>query len=439
MAEPFDLAPDPYAPPLNIVEPPQPSAQPTDKRQLLKLALILGAASRGGPGAIQGVLSGWNQSQQEQRQQLEKQQLLAQQDAVRRQTLAQSAARDAAVNERAKMEAQQKFLTGLPGMTAGIDSPEQLTAMQPVLNAQAQNLGIDPAAVQAMLPPPTVVQKRQAEKYIGKMKATYGDEWMERTGGMTHVVGGEQMPIEEVLRRAELPAAKPQAATAKPETRSLEVQAAEALAKGDTETYKRLIRVKKEMGQADDRPQPQATILIQTIDENGQPVQRLVPRTPGTSFAPAPTAGQQSAMAEQQAGLDLIGDIERIYRPEYVGPLVGRATKAQMAIPGTPDVSEDVAMFYSSVANLRNEIIRLISGAAVSASEETRMRDQLPDVTDKPSVFRAKLAQTKRNREQLLQRMQQRSGQKVTQPTAPQPSGVGTKQRIGRFDVEVEP
>lgn len=38
------------------------------------------------------------------------------------------------------------------------------------------------------------------------------------------------------------------------ETRSLDVQAAAALAAGDTETYNRLLKVKKEMGQADDRP-----------------------------------------------------------------------------------------------------------------------------------------------------------------------------------------
>jgi hypothetical protein len=40
----------------------------------------------------------------------------------------------------------------------------------------------------------------------------------------------------------------------KPETRSIDVQAAEALARGDRATYDRLLRVKKEMGQADDRP-----------------------------------------------------------------------------------------------------------------------------------------------------------------------------------------
>lgn len=42
--------------------------------------------------------------------------------------------------------------------------------------------------------------------------------------------------------------------TPRQETRSLDVQAASALAAGDTATYNRLLKVKKEMGQADDRP-----------------------------------------------------------------------------------------------------------------------------------------------------------------------------------------
>jgi len=44
------------------------------------------------------------------------------------------------------------------------------------------------------------------------------------------------------------------AALAKGDTRSLDLQAADALAKGDMVTYQRLLKVKKEMGQADDRP-----------------------------------------------------------------------------------------------------------------------------------------------------------------------------------------
>ena len=50
------------------------------------------------------------------------------------------------------------------------------------------------------------------------------------------------------------------------------------------------------------------------------------------------------------------------------------------------------ATFYANVATLRNQMINLLSGAAVSAAEERRMLDQLPDPTQNPSVFRANLA-----------------------------------------------
>jgi hypothetical protein len=74
----------------------------------------------------------------------------------------------------------------------------------------------------------------------------------------------------------------------------------------------------------------------------------------------------------------------------------------------------------------------LMSGAAVSGNEMARMQQQLPDVTDKPSVFQAKLAQTKRNRDVLVQKMAARSGAKPAQPTQTGPT------RIGRFEVTVK-
>jgi hypothetical protein len=54
--------------------------------------------------------------------------------------------------------------------------------------------------------PPSKLQKKAAESYIGKLKATYGNEWMQQAGQFgTHNVKGENLTLEEVLRRAELP------------------------------------------------------------------------------------------------------------------------------------------------------------------------------------------------------------------------------------------
>ena len=140
-------------------------------------------------------------------------------------------------------------------------------------------------------------------------------------------------------------------------------------------------------------------------------MQQIVPKTPGAVFPVAQTPTQQTKISEEEAALAAVANIEALFRPEYVGPVAGRKTRAQMVIPGAPDVSEDVASFYSATAALRNEMIKLFSGAAVSGSEESRMKAQLPDVTQKPNVFKANLAQTKRNRETLLSRMKVNAGQ----------------------------
>ena len=69
---------------------------------------------------------------------------------------------------------------------------------------------------------------------------------------------------------------------AKPETRGLDVQAAEALAKGDTATYQRLQKVKRDMSRADDDPTLAAVrqLQLQTAQDRAAnlplPVQRRV-------------------------------------------------------------------------------------------------------------------------------------------------------------------
>lgn len=220
MADDFLLAGDPYAPPLDVGQAPtQPAARPPmDKRQLLKMALILGAAARGGRGALQGALTGINQARAQRQAEAQRQQQQAQLDAYRRQTLAQAEARNRQIAERERRDDQQRFLTGLPGAISGFESQESVRAMLPLYRQQASQLGLDPNQIEGAVlegATPSAMQKRQAEKYIGKMKGTYGDDWMERTSGFTHMVGGEALPIEEVLRRAELPGVSPKAATDK--------------------------------------------------------------------------------------------------------------------------------------------------------------------------------------------------------------------------------
>jgi len=124
------------------------------------------------------------------------------------------------------------------------------------------------------------------------------------------------------------------------------------------------------------------------------PNQQPVPRTP--------TGAERLSAANDAATLALLTDIEQSISDEWIGPVAGRWAQATKNLPGmAPSTAQ--ATFYANVATLRNQIINLLSGTAVSAAEERRMLDQLPDPAQNPSVFRANLAATKRNRERLLQ------------------------------------
>jgi hypothetical protein len=419
-------------PPLDLGEtmtmgqPPPPSA-PSASAQAKSFAPLLAllpiVAAKGGRVGIASLLHGFQQARARNQQAERQAQLDA--EAQRRQSEAERIRRATLAQTTANNEAQrrQQVLTNFQSGLEGLDNEEAVRAYLQLYGQQAQSVGLRPEVLEGFAMEavkPSRLQKKEAEKVIESAKRQYGEQAVSHTYTLKD---GTQANWEELNRRAGVmlgaQALTPNLEGNTPEKLHLIAYAKERGKTPEQLTPKEIEAARKSFQQSDDRPQPQATILIQTVDENGNPIQQLVPRTPGITFAKPPTAGQQTAMAEQEAGIAMIGDIERLYKPEYVGPVVGRMTQAQMAIPGAPDVSLDVARFYAATAALRNEIIRLMSGAAVSGSEEQRMRSQIPDVTDKPSVFIAKLNQTKRNRETLLQRLQARSGQ--PQSAAPTP------------------
>lgn len=415
-----NLAPTPAALPT-----PQGPPKGADRQKWMKLVAIVGAAAKGGPGAIEGLMAGFQQAEQQKQQQMqqqaqtERQSMLDQragqaQQFSQQQQVAQLQQRQQ--ESAAKQEADRGAL--LADFTKALLS-EDLTdpaAVELITNAyeaQGRAIGMRPgafrtAAEQAIQP--AKLKQRTITKRWNAMSVA--EKQIAQQARASLQIGGEVVPFDEwgpVVGGMVDPktGAYPQAAP-KPDTAT--PGSFEEYVSLPPDQQKLREQQRKAFLQSDDRAQPQATVLIQTVDENGTPVQRFVPRQAGAQFSVAPTAGQQTALAEQEAGIQLIGEIDRLYRPELVGPVVGRLTRAQMAIPGAPDVPQETAEFYASVDAVRNEIIRLMSGAAVSGAEEQRMRAQLPDVLQKPSVFQARLSQTRKNREALLARMQARSG-----------------------------
>lgn len=413
-----------------------------DPRTLIPLAVT--GLNPGGGG---GFARGWARAQQEaEARRLQDEQRAAQQEQVGFQRTVQQEQlgfqRDAntRANASSTRETQQQQLNAVNSFRQlledpNIDDPTLFDQRLQFATQYAPTLGVDPGFLQSLRPAPTVFQQREARAKLKEIAGAYSAQQMtmleadDQTGSapLFTLKSGEKLTIAQLRERAGTQPVMPDGRPASlrtqikpdvpntPEEQFYQQFASERGKKSFAElSTADQSAARKQWMQSDDRQQPQATILIQTVDENGNPVQRLVPRTSGTTFAASPSPGQQTAMAEQETGLALIADIDRSFKPEYVGPVTGRAVRMQMAVPGTPDVKPEVAEFHAAVASLRNEIIRLMSGAAVSGAEEARMRSQLPDVTDKPSVFQAKLNQTRRNRETLLAKMQAHTGSTPT-------------------------
>jgi hypothetical protein len=85
---------------------------------------------------------------------------------------------------------------------------------------------------------------------------------------------------------------------------------------------------------------PVATIAIQTVDENGEPVTKIVPKVAGGSFAkPASAVSQNradSAMTVKQTGEDMIAQLHDPKFAAVVGPIMGRASTLRDLIGNPP-------------------------------------------------------------------------------------------------------
>lgn len=155
------------------------------------------------------------------------------------------------------------------------------------------------------------------------------------------------------------PIYEPPPAEPKPDARGLDVQAADALARGDRPTYERLLKVKKEMGQADDRPrivippQPQWT---DAEDAQGNPV--LVDKASGQVKAypggamPKAGAAEANRIAAADAALNSSAQLkDYLSKPEVraaIGPAMGRFKSLEQAAgAGDPVAVELVAMLKS--------------------------------------------------------------------------------------------
>lgn len=211
MADPFDVSlnPQPYAEPLDMttfrtppfvsqppVTPgrPQPQQGGMDKKQLLKLAIMLPLAQKAGPGAVQGLLQGFAQ-QAQQAQQLQRQGAIDQRTQEQHDWQRQYQQGQLTNQQQTQ---QRQFLSDFTKGLDGLDDPAAIEAYRNLYTAQGQRLGLDTAPLTAyaqQYAEPTRLQRRAAEKYVAKLKSEYGTNWMETAQQFTHKLPGSEQPV----------------------------------------------------------------------------------------------------------------------------------------------------------------------------------------------------------------------------------------------------
>lgn len=138
------------------------------------------------------------------------------------------------------------------------------------------------------------------------------------------------------------------------------------------------------------------------FDARGGPPQRVGVGEMGGQLKPPPgDLGKQSILdevsTEQLDRLKVMFDRGAV---ALVGPASGRLRQIGQQVPGVP-VNKTFAEFDAASSAFKNSVIKAITGAALSEAEATRIRQQIPEVTDKPAVWLAKAKQTRQNLQDL--------------------------------------
>ena len=126
----------------------------------------------------------------------------------------------------------------------------------------------------------------------------------------------------------------------------------------------------------------------------------------GPKVKPQIPAASVEKTAGQKGFLDLIGNIEKNYKPEFVGPVQSRLRKAGQRYDaeavGLP-ASTQAADFERDLADLRSAVINERTGAAVGERQEwDRLLELIPDDAKSDKDFLPKLQSFKERYAQII-------------------------------------
>lgn len=189
--------------------------------------------------------------------------------------------------------------------------------------------------------------------------------------------------------------------TEKPDTRSLDVQAAEALRRGDKATYGQILKVKKEMGQADDR-QPRGggdgEPLMAVIGDDGQPV--YLPRSQAVGRRPASSreqgrpvvSGDANRIADFDTSLDDLNDLTGAIGRKGA---TGASAKVGAAVPNFvtewTGFGADAKKKQAVIDRVKQVIGKALEGGVLRKEDEYKYEKILPTIGDPPDLVQTKM------------------------------------------------
>ncbi len=186
--------------------------------------------------------------------------------------------------------------------------------------------------------------------------------------------------------------------------------------KGTIDEYRKSIRPPQQ-----ERAEPGSYQLL--VNDQGQVTGAWNPKSGKVEPVPEGFSGARKAgvpptvnskVTDLENSFRKITDLETAYKPEFVGPNRGayERSKATGILSHLPFLTtpEGYGEFAALNADLKNSVIKLITGAQMGQQEASRILQQVPTETDKPEMWLSKYQQTKKNAAYLLQHTKERSG-----------------------------
>ena len=364
---------------------------PIDWQKLLELAplALMKPGSREGADMLRGFLESrqaWEAQQQRERG-------LQGQEELRRAQMENLYADNARADAQLQLNRGKAYLEDTQGRQAEYQQapetafppqadPLQAQNQEVLQRLQAQMATGTAGLPQGPLPNMTALvsegKKRRAKKRYAEFLAAHKDQAAEAEASMTDSTGEfAGLTFAAIREMAESVAPPPAKVRPPAQPGSFEEYidappARQAVIEAGRKRYM----------QSDDRPQTGATVVIQTVDAQGNPVTKIVPKEAGTEFAARPASGGLGGAAVQlrnqrtAAALNSVERLKRLAPVRRKGP-AGIGQGIVEVAKGYAGYSTKTRQFQALIQPTAMQMAAAIQGAANLSDNERRVMAEM--------------------------------------------------------------